>query len=271
MKKIFLFALAALALGFTGCVEDEPYSGIISVEQTPGAVTPDDAVTITAATTNMNALTLKYTAGSAAEQSVTMTKSGNTFSGVIPAQADGTTVKYYVTGEGQKSVVKEYTSSAKVIDYSKLVLNEINGNDGTGSTLGKSVELFNSGAEAIPLDGVKLIKNDTGEWWSGTSATTIAAGGYLVISQNGTEPLKGASGVSPKQNLRFELKDPSGNVLSSFLRGDPAALGGGISDTGGANKDQTYQRCPNGTGDWMLATVTEGKANPATGTTIPQQ
>ncbi len=283
MKKIFLFALAALALGFTGCVEDEPYAGIGSVGQNPGAVTPTDEVTVTAMVIGIDDVNLIYTVNGGAPQTVAMTMvdlsaaivmysgPGTLFTGKIPAQADGAKVVWYVEAGGHKSAAKEYTVSAVVIDYSTLVLNEINGNDDADGSLGKSIELYNSGDTEIPLEGVQLIKNDTGEWWTGTSETKIAAKGYIVISQTGTAPLKGASGISPKQNLRFELKDPNGTVLSSFLRGDAGALGEGISDTAGSGKDQSFQRCPNGSGDWKLATLTEGGANPASGADIPQQ
>ena len=157
---------------------------------------------------------------------------------------------------------KEVTTPDPTVDYSQLVMNEIDGNS-------KSIELFNKGTVAIPLEGVALVKNDgTSSWWTGVAANgSIPAGGYIVIIQSNTDALlSGNAGISPKQNLKYELKDPSGNVISSFLRSNGGALGDGISDTA----PNSYQRCPNGTGDWKLAAPTNGSANPATGTDIPQ-
>lgn len=255
MKKIFLFALAALTLGFTACVEDEVYKGITNVSHSPGSVTPDDDVTVAATTTGINSLTLKYKAGSGSEQSLPMaqTKTG-TFTGVIPKQADGTTVKYYVEGDGEKSITKEYTVSAKVIDYTKLILNEV---DGTN----KCIEIFNSAAEALPLTGVTLTKDDGGSaWWTGGSGVTIPANGYYVIAQTGStvpgaDEATGASGISMGKAVKFELKAPGGASLGVFERGD---------DTTDL-KSYSFQRIPNATGPWKYATPTTKAANPSTG------
>ncbi len=265
MKKIFLFALAALTLGFTGCVEDEPYAGISSVMQTPGAVTPTDEVTVTANVMNISEAKLVYTVNGGAAQTVTMTGNGNAFTGTIPAQADGAKVVWYVEAGGQKTAPKEYTVSAESFDYSNLVLNEVDG-------VNKTVELYNKGEQTLPLTGVVLIKNDEAAaadiWWTGDGASgTIAPGGYVVIKEGGTPGFSGNGGISPKKNVKFELFDPQGGSLGAFLRSSTVAIDAGMSDVG-AN---SFQRIPNGTGPWMMATPTNNAANPATGTAIPTE
>ena len=266
MKKIFLFALAALTFGFTACVEDEVYKGIISVNHNPGSPTPDNNVDIVATTTGIASLTLKYKAGSAAEESLTMASTKNdantVFKATIPAQADGTKVTYYVEGEGKKSPTKEYTVSAEVFDYSALVLNEVDG-------VNKSVELFNKGNQTLPLTNCKLIKNnEAAGWWTGEGASgSIAPGAYVVIKQGNTIPgLIGGGGISTKKTVKFELMDPTGTSLGVFIRGTEANIDANVSDVG----SNSYQRIPNGTGDWKMGTPTNGAKNLDSGETIPQ-
>ncbi|MDR1415673.1 MAG: lamin tail domain-containing protein [Odoribacteraceae bacterium] len=273
MKKIITLA-CLLAAGLSACVEDNVYVGpatIESVAHAPSAITPTDAITVTATIVDLQGVTsakIQYKVDAGALTTVAMTAAGNTYTGTIPQQADGANVVYYVevvnkAGITTKSPEKNYTVGAAPLDYANLVLNEIDGNS-------KAIELFNKGAVALPLDGVSLIKNNgSSSWWTGTAASgSIAPGGYVVIIQdNAANPhLSGGAGISPTQNLKYELKDPDGVSLGIFLRGDESALSAGISDTA----PNSYQRCPNGTGDWKLAPSTNGAANPSTGTDIPQ-
>ncbi|MCL2597249.1 MAG: lamin tail domain-containing protein [Paludibacter sp.] len=143
-----------------------------------------------------------------------------------------------------------------------LVLNEVDGN-------GKFVEIYNKGTEAVSLAGVSLVKNESAVWWTGAAGVTISAGGYYVIAQSGGTTIfdenTGASGISPKQTVKFELKNSSGNVIDQFSRG-VTPWGTTISDV----TPNSFSRCPNGTGDFKLATPSPKAANPATGDDIPQ-
>lgn len=150
-------------------------------------------------------------------------------------------------------------------DYSKLVLNEVDG-------INKSIELYNTGTEALSLEGVKIVKlaDDESDWWIGTAAAgTISAGGYILLSNeiDATSPFFGDGGISPKKSVQFDLYDPAGNQLDTFLRGDASALDASIFDV----SPNSYQRIPNGTGDWKLAEPTNDAANAASGTDIPQE
>jgi hypothetical protein len=271
MKKIITLT-CILAVGFAACVEDDVYVGpatITDVAYLPNAVTPDDAVSVTATITDLQGVTsakIQYKVGTGTLTAVTMTGTAPAYSGTIPQQADEAEVTFYVeavnkAGITTKSAEKTYTVGAIPMDYTKLVLNEIDGNS-------KAIELFNAGTVAIPLEGVSLIKNnDANPWWTGSAASgSIEPGGYaLVIQDNSNAAMSGRSGISPTQNLKFELKAPDGSSLGTFLRGDEGALSGSISDTA----PNSYHRCPNGTGAWKHAPATNGAANPATGAEIP--
>lgn len=258
MKKIFLFALAALTLGFTACVEDDVYKGINDVSQTPGAVTPDDVVRVTATTTGISALTLKYTAGTAAEESVAMAsskESNSTFFADIPKQADGTTVKYYVEGEGQRSATKEYTVNAIVVDYNKLVLNEVNG---TGADADKYIELYNNADYEIPLAGVLIKYGTVGSMkdsWTGQAADKIASKGYFVIQgAKGTYPSL-STGLSAGKNVIVEMY--KGETQIDRLQRGPG------DDSSATPTVKSMGRSPDGTGSWYFMDGTKNAANPA--------
>jgi len=143
-----------------------------------------------------------------------------------------------------------------------LSLNEVDGN-------GKFVEIYNKSAAAVSLEGVTLVKNESGVWWTGAAGLTISAGGYYVVAQSGGtttfDENTGASGISPKQTLKFELKNSSGDVIDQFSRG-VTPWGTAISDV----TPNSFSRCPDGTGDFKLATPSPKAANPATGDDIPQ-
>lgn len=278
MKKI-LFAALALTMGISACVKDNPFIGISNVAHTPGSVTPDDAVTVTATTTGVKSADLIYTVDNGIPQTVAMTLVsdgsgtfiGAVFTGVIPAQADGAKVVYHIVGKGDggsaRSDNKEYTVSTVVIDYTLLVLNEIDGN-------GKFVEIYNKGAVAIPLTGVTLVKNESETWWTGGAGVTIAAGGRYSIAQTGSsvtgvDEFTGASGISARQNLKFELKDPAATVLDTFLRTNGGALKASVTPdyslnmADGGGGIYSFSRTPDGTGTFNLATPTPGAANGA--------
>ena len=97
MKKIFLLSAAAL-LAFTACVKDEMYKGPSTIEKvvfTPEAPTSISQVTVTATVTGLQKVTsakLTYNG-----KDVDMTGSGESFSGIIPAQPDGTNVEFTVS------------------------------------------------------------------------------------------------------------------------------------------------------------------------------
>lgn len=274
MKTKILIAniFVVLMLLAVSCVEDDVYKGpanIEKVEYAPLAVTAADDVTVTAIITDLQgvkAAKILYKVNSGSQSEVTMVGSGNTYTGVIPKQADGAVVAFVVSVENEAGVTavsgeQTYTVGAAPLDFTMLILNEIDGHS-------KRIELYNRGSVDLPLKGITLIKNEAQTWWTGVEANgSIPAGGYILIEQNNSDPLlSGVSGISARQNLKFELQMENGTSLGVFLRGDITNLGGAISEVEG----KSYQRIPNGTGDWKIAAPTNGAANPDTGDDIPQ-
>lgn len=244
MKKIFLFAFAALALGFTACVEDDPYMGFSSVTQSPTSVTPDDNVTVTATTLNMTeAPSLIYKVNGGAETTVAMTGSNNTYTGVIPAQADGAKVTYWLVAGSVKSEVKEYTVSAVVI---QVVINEVNG---AGDDADKYVEFYNKGTAEVDLNGFTMTYNGNVTWTGGTTHK-IAAGAFLVLQgTKGTGDM--STGLSSTSAITLILLAADGSEADR------------LEKTVATTEKLSMERIPDGTGDFYYTTLagTKGAAN----------
>ena len=145
------------------------------------------------------------------------------------------------------------------VDYSGLVLNELNGND-------KFIELYNKGTEAVALKGVYIKKDENGVIWK-AGDITLAAGAYLllysedVIAEEHPEyegsGLVFSSGLSAKKAVHVQLFTPQGVSIDDFNLVDystPAPA--------------SYSRCPDGTGAWTYAAATPGAANAASTTLV---
>ena len=224
MKKI-LFAAIALIVLMASCVKDPQYPGVTisNVTYNPTAVQADIPVTVTATITSFGEFTAKmvYTATDAAPVEVAMTPSDekNVFNATIPGFANDVTVSFYVEADGElmaKSSVYEYTVGAVALDYSGLRLNEINGND-------KFIELYNGGAELLPLNGV-YIEKDNEQCWAADNTLILEAGAYLLLYSNKVEAdhpdypanLIFNSGLSEKKPVRIQLFTPAGASIDDF-------------------------------------------------------
>jgi hypothetical protein len=142
------------------------------------------------------------------------------------------------------------------IDYSVLVINEVDGN-------GKFVEIYNTGAESISLAGITLVKNESQTWWTGGDIN-IPAGGYYSISEEGTMAGTGigASGISPKKNVKFELKNGI-YIIDFFVRSTAIALDDSCTPDYGKGTPYSFGRVPNATGDFKLTLPSCNAANGA--------
>ncbi|MDR1762624.1 MAG: lamin tail domain-containing protein [Dysgonamonadaceae bacterium] len=242
---------------------------VTNVSHSPASPTSDEAVTVTATVSagegSLTSVKVQWTVNSTAQTDLTMANSGDVYTATIPKQAANADVAYSVTAinslGGTTSVSGSYTvRDATVVDYTGLVINEIDGN-------GKYIELYNSSAAAISLTGVKLVKNESGTWWTG-GAVNIAAGGRYTIAQNGESPSgadeqTGSAGISPKQNLKFELKSPDDLVLDSLIRTNGGNWGDGVTPDYGSGTKYSYSRCPDGSGAFGLAVPSCGAPNPS--------
>ena len=263
MKKIMFVALALL-MGLASCVKDKQYPGIniANVSYAPTAVQASDDVTVTATITSFKDFTAKlvYSTDEAnkAEELGMVAGENNLYTAVIPAQPDGTKVSFYVQAmNGEVTAVSptmEYEVGAVAIDYSKLRLNELNGND-------KFIEIYNAGAEAINLNGVYIEKDDA-QNWIGDNTVKIEAGAYLVLYSEDVvadhpeipESLIFHSGLSAKKNVRIQLFTPAGVSIDDFNltnidANDPAYIPAPAS----------YSR--NADGKWYYADATPGAVN----------
>ena len=135
MKKI-MFVAMALLMGLASCVKDKQYAGITisNVSYTPTAVTEYSDVTVSATITSFKAVTAElYYAIGETTTPVAMTEAEGVFTGVIPAQPNGTVVSFWIQAENdeytEKSQTMEYEVGAVAVDYSGLRLNELNGHD----------------------------------------------------------------------------------------------------------------------------------------------
>lgn len=280
MKTIKLaFALIIATLAMTACVEDKVYEGpnnIDAVSINPDAPTSFDEVVVTAKVSGLLSVTkavLRYTVEGANPVEVDMTGDGKTYTATIPAQEDGTKVSYSViiTNEaGYTSTVdKDYTVGDKPSDFTKLVINEVYGAGADGE---KYLELYNNGDDPIKLQGVIIRKDEADDVWIGEAGEVIMGHDFFCIvgakntlgeGGSGPNPRPMTKGLSAKKSVLFQVLDPNSNLVTKFERGEKLDGWGNQSLT--ENK-QTWSRCPNGTGKYMIAEKTLGAKNPDTGT-----
>ena len=265
MKKI-LFVALALVLGLASCVKDKQYPGITitNVSYSPTAVSSNSLVTVTATITCFNTFdaTVVYTANNITN-TLAMTGNGETYTAVIPAQPDETTVSFYVEASNADakatSATLSYTVGAVQIDYSVLRLNELNGND-------KFIEIFNNGTEPINMNGVYIVKDETATNWTGTSDVTIEAGGYVVlwsvdVQQDHPEVpeyMIFSSGLSAKKNVRIQLFTPAGAPIDDFNL-TQIELNGEAYGYPNNQAPASYSR--NANTDWYYSDATPGAVN----------
>lgn len=258
------------ALLMASCVEDKVYEGpstIKSVAVNPEAPTSFDNVTVTAKVEGLQAptkVTLEYTTGAGA-QTVEMTGSNGTYTGVIPAQPDGTKVSYKVTvlnEAGYTAVAeKDYTVGDKPSDYSQLVLNELYG--AAAEDAGKFIELYNKGDDPVKLKGVTLNKDEQLTWTGIEGEIVMPHSCFAIVGAKGTTERGFSSGFSAKKSVLVELFDPNGKKLDVFQRGEKGTAWGAASL---ASVKRSWSRCPDGTGKFMITDPTCGEKNPSTGT-----
>lgn len=270
MKKIML-VLAAALFTFTGCmVKDEVYKGPTSIDKVafePAAPTSITPVTVTATVSGLQKVTKATLTYNGTD--VEMTGNGTTYTGTIPAQADGTEVKFKVTvvNEAELTTVSEeytYKVGDPATDWTKLKLNEVYG---AGADDEKFFELYNGSDFTIKLTGVTINK-DEAPTWTGIAGEEIPAHSWFaIVGGKGTTERGFSSGFSAKKSVIVELFAPDGTKLDTFQRGDKddsGAWGAKLSEV-----KASWQRIPDGTGAWKIADPTCGAANAADGTADP--
>lgn len=263
MKRTILYLAAAAALcaaALTSCVQDNIYgSPTIGNVGNTVAYTGSDDVTVTAAVSSLagiKAVTLYWSAGGDFT-AVSMKQEEDVWTGTIPAQPVGTEVTWYIealsnTGESVASKTFSYVVGDAPVDYTGLILNELNGHD-------KFIELYNSSANDIPVNGLIILKDEE-EVWTGPEMT-VKAGEFLLLysedvvvageAQEGyPEELVFGSGLSAKKAVRVRLATAEGETLDDF----------NCSKHPGTEVPGSYGR--NSDGEWYIQeTATPGEAN----------
>ena len=285
MKTIKLLFVALLAVAMTACVEDKVYEGpntIEAVSINPDAPTSFDEVVVTAKVSgllNVTKAVLRYSINDDFVEEINMTGDGKTFTATIPAQEDGDKVNFSViiTNEaGYTSTVdKDYTVGDKPSDFTKLVINEV---FGAGNDNEKYLELYNHGEDPIKLKGVVIRKDEADNVWVGEEGEVIMGHGYFCIvgakgvlgeGGSGPNPRPMTKGLSAKKNVLMEVYDPNGNLVTKFQRGikGDEGWGNGSSYNGLSYTEnkKTWSRCPNGSGNFMIAEKSLGAKNPDSG------
>ncbi|MDR2084928.1 MAG: lamin tail domain-containing protein [Bacteroidales bacterium] len=227
MKKI-LFAVLAIVICVTACVKDPIYDGITitNIKHSPETITDNDEVFVTADITSFVDFTAKlyYTVNEGQENIVEMNRSNSSndkeYIAAIPEQALNAKIVYWIVANSDEKTVEstklDYEVGALVIDYTKLRLNELNGND-------KFIELYNGGTIAIPMTGV-YIQKDGLENWRADETIIVNAGEYLLLYSvdvkadypEHPENLFFNSGLSAKKEVRVQLFTPGGVSIDDF-------------------------------------------------------
>ena len=271
MKKIFIITAAAL-LALTGCVKDEVFKGPTKIEKvvfTPEAPTSNDQVTVVLTVSGLQAVTMATLYYGNAAVPMTPDNSGYGFKGTIPAMPDGTEVSFNikVINEAEFETVSDnysYKVGDPATDWSKLKINEVYG---AGADEEKFFELYNGSDFPIKLTGVTMSK-DEANCWTGIDGEVVPAKGvFAIVGAKGTTERGFSSGFSSKKSVLVELFDNKGNKIDQFQRGEKGSDGKWGASL--PNVTDSWQRIPDGTGAYKIATPTQGAKNATSGTEDP--
>lgn len=167
-----------------------------NVNRTPQVPSSSDLVTISAELTDDGSLTtasstkqLFYDTGSGFTSTNMINSSGDTFEGVIPPQADGTIVNYYVsvTDIGGQTVTSPSDAPVSFYSYQvnnsgttpALVINEILYNDGGNFEF---IEIFNNTGSAVDLSSWMI--SDGGNTFTIPNGSSVNNNDFIVITQD---------------------------------------------------------------------------------------
>jgi len=135
-----------------------------------------------------------------------------------------------------------------------VVINEVFPN-GSSPAAPDWVELKNVTAAPVDLGGYQLRDNLVADLYALPAATTIDAGGYLVVYCDDQADGGIAGGVhvpwklSASKGDEVHLLDPNGTQIDSTIFGNDIS------------SDKSWGRLPDGTGAFVRTTPTEGAAN----------
>ena len=258
MKKIFFAIAAIVSVMAVSCVKDDIYGipVVSSVEQNY-PLTNDETAEISVKATSLTGIAsvdLYYKIVDAEFEKLQMILTDDVYKATIGAQEVGTVVTYYVflvsnTGETFKTTMMEYEVGNPPIDYTGLVINELNGHD-------KFIELYNGSKNNLNIRNLKILKDAEQKLIWTAPDKTLKAGEYLLLYSEDvtTKPEDGtdlhpehsrdlifASGLSAKKAVRITLVKPNGvSIIDDFNYGNHP--GTKINGSYGRNEDgEWYQ------------------------------
>jgi len=226
---------------------------------------PEVAVTVKALVSDANVISsvvIKWKKGADDQPDIVMNKVENEYVGTIPGQPAGTVVTWYVlaTNDKGRTASTEPTTitwETPAADYTKLVINEVNGCDGE-----KWFEIYNTGDVEINLKGVTALYSNVepasyNTTWTGAESQTIAVKGYFS-----TKGSTLGTGLSARNaNVRLQLRAPDGTVLDTYEK---------LKDITGneyaAINVKSHARIPDGTGTWYYTNNSLGTPGATNGT-----
>ncbi|KAA3655941.1 MAG: hypothetical protein DWQ04_32535, partial [Chloroflexi bacterium] len=244
---------------------------ISTVSHSPTVPAASDDVTVTAVITDdvtLNSATLWYSIGGS-YTAVTMTDQGSdSYTATIPAQADNTTVTYYLEAADNESFTTTEPANAPTSAYSYIIgyeaptlyINELMADNDTtladpdeADSYPDWIELYNPGSEAIDLGGLYLTDDltDPTQFQIPTGLTILGGGFLLFYADNDTE--------QGDQHTNFKLSANGESV--ALLGADGLTQIDSVTFTT-QTTDMAYGRQTDGTGDWgTMCEATPGSAN----------
>ena len=161
--------------------------------------------------------------------------------------------------------------------YNNLILNELNGKEHK-----KFIEIFNTGNEAVDMEGLTIVKDSQKLIWTGKSGVTVEPGDFLLLFSEdvfGDYPNMDTtfymfhSGLSDHKNVRIELKNPEGENIDDFNLTNINLNGEAYGYLENAAPD-SYSRNADGVWYYSVATpaaVNVDGENPVLGLTEPRR
>jgi len=211
---------------------------------------------------------LWYSVGGDYVESMMTTDGGDTYSAIIPAQADGTTVSYYLQAFGNEgfSAIEPAGGPASAHSYTvgytvpRLYLNELMADSETTledpdepGSYPDWIEVYNPGSETVYLGGLYLTDDlaDPTQFQI-PAGVTIAGGGFVVfLADNDTD--------QGDLHTNFKLS-ADGESVALFAANGITQID--AVDFGVQTTDVAYGRETDGTGSWGFMSVpTPGNSN----------
>lgn len=182
---------------------------------------------------------------------------GGSYARIPDGTGEWTVVTKATKGAANKVTEPEEPSE---IDYTGLVLNELNGNKP------KYIELYNSTDRELDITGVQMRKDDEDIVYIAPEGTKIAAHGFLVLLSDQTDYSLGfTSGLSAKKSVKIELLSPKNATIDVFknLTDAGAEIWGETPKYNGEKEEMAYARKDNGA-EWYMMKPTQGGSNSTT-------